>query len=106
MTDERRLGLARMLLRMDAKAHLRASVRHDGVDRFVHREHVDPVTVIAGPDQSRSPRPPVPKNGTPGGLRQLAELVVGVRGAGPLLAPQPGDGDVAVLVVHRRRARE
>ena len=27
-----------------------------------------PVTVTAGPDQIRSPRPPVPKNGTPGAI--------------------------------------
>ena len=34
-------------------------------------------------------------------LGQLAELVLAVRGAGPLLAAQPGHGDVAVLVVQR-----
>ena len=62
-----------------------------------------PVTVIAGPDQIRAPRPPVPMSGSPGSdLGELAELVVAVGRARPLLAPQPGDGDVAVLVVQRR----
>ena len=61
-----------------------------------------PVTVIAGPDQIREPSPPVPKSGSARlDLGELAELVVAVGRARPLLAPQAGDGDVAVLVVQR-----
>ena len=66
-----------------------------------------PVTVSAGPDQRRSPSPPVPMNGMPVlDLRELAELLVRERRAGPLLASESVHGDVAVLVVHRRERAE
>ena len=42
-------------------------------------------------------------NGKPGlDLGELPELLVAVGRTGPRLATQPGDGDVAVLVVQRR----
>ena len=99
---ERGLRLARVLLGMDAEVELRARVRRDGVQAFSTDGTSIPVTVIAGPDQTREPSPPVPTSGSPGSdLGELAELVLAVRGARPLLAPQPVDGDVAVLVVQR-----
>ena len=62
-----------------------------------------PVTVIAGPDQSRSPRPPVPRNGRPGSTSARSRNSSSLYDAPvPRLAPQTLDGDVAVLVVQRR----
>ena len=87
---------------MDPKAELGARVRHDRVERLVdglrvdagdgdRRPGPDPLAEAAGPEE-RHPRHD---------LGQVAELVVAVRGAGPLLAAQAGHGDVAVLVVQR-----
>ena len=81
MRDQRRLSLHRVLRGVEARADLRPRVRDDGVQRVRRPERTSiPVTVSAGPDQMRSPRPPVPRNGRPGlDLREVAELVVAVR---------------------------
>ena len=50
---------------MDPKASL-ARVRHDGIERLVDGLGVDAGDGDRRPDQIRSPRPPVPKNGIPG----------------------------------------
>ena len=61
-----------------------------------------PVTVIDGPSTALA-EPAGAEERQPGlDLGELAELLVAVGGAGPGLALQPGDGDVAVLVVQRR----
>ena len=62
-----------------------------------------PVTVIAGPDQTREPSPPVPMQRQPGQhLGELAELVVGCRTRPSTpRARRPGDRHVAVVVVQR-----
>ncbi len=66
-----------------------------------------PVTVIAGPDQSREPEVAGADERQPGlDLGQGAELLLAVGGARPLLAAQAGDGHVAVLVVERRERVE
>ena len=61
-----------------------------------------PVTVIAGPDQTRSPRPPVPMSGSPGTTSASSRNSSSLYDA-PVHSSRrrPGDGDVAVLVVQR-----
>ena len=96
-----RLRLDRILLRMDTQAHLGARVRDDGVDRLVDGQDVDsghrhrrarpdPLAEAAGAEEGNARQD----------LGQLAELVVAVRRARPLLAAQSGNRHVAV----RRRA--
>ena len=68
VAHERGLCLERILLRVDAHADLRARGRHDRVDGAATGSTSIPVTVSAGPDQRRSPRPPVPMNGIPGSI--------------------------------------
>ena len=63
-----------------------------------------PMTVIAGPDHTREPSEPVPTSGWPSTTSASARNSSASRSAaGPLLAPQPLDGDVAV---RRRRSVE
>ena len=74
---------------MHAQAQLGPRVRHDRVDRLVDRQHVD----AGDGDRRAGPDPLAETAGAeerqPGlDLRQLAELLVAVRGARPLLAPQ------------------
>ena len=94
------LRLQRVLLRVHAQVELGPRRRRDRVERAGHGRHVD------ARDGDRRPRPD--PRAEPAGaeqrqplldLGQRAELVVAVGLAGPLLAPQPLDRDVAVLVV-------
>ena len=85
--DERGLRLARVLRRMHAQVDLRPRVRRDRVERVRHRRHVD------ARDRDRRARPDA--RAEPAGalqrqpgqdLGELAELVVAVGLARPLLA--------------------
>ena len=108
VAHERRLRLERVLLGMDAAAHLGSRVGHDRVHGAVDGQRVDsshgerrtrpdPLAELARP-QERHVRQR---------FRERPELLVGVRRAGPRLAREALDRNVAVLVVHgRERADE
>src|SRR5262249_13082975 len=98
--DEHGLRFARILVRMHAQTELGARVRQDRVDRAIDRQDVDPGYRHGrpGPDALAEAARPEERHARLD-LRQLAELLVTVGRAGPLLAQEAGDRDIALLVV-------
>ena len=106
MPDQGGLRLLRILPGVDADADLGPRVGHDGVDRPVDGQRVEPgdrrrrarphaLAEVAGAEERQAGAE----------LGELAELVLAVRGAVPRLAVQARDGDVAVGVVQATRGR-
>ncbi len=104
MADERLARFVGVLLGMHTQIDAGTGGWHDGIDGLVDRQHVD-----AGHGDRRSgPEPRAEASGAEerqpvAHLRELAELLLGERGARPLLAAKPRDGDVPLLVVQRRQ---
>src|SRR5262245_28063843 len=100
MRDESGLCLLGVLLRMNAQTDPGSHTGHNGVDRLVHWQRVQ------SRDRYRRPRPEMLTQSTGteqrkalAHFRQFAELRFAVRLAGPRLASQPRDCDVAFLVM-------
>ena len=107
VADEGGLRLCRILRGVEAHAHLRARGGHDRVHGPVDRQHVDAGHGERGarPEALAEPARADERHALLD-LRELAELLVAERRSGPLLASEPFDDDVAVLVVHRRERAE
>ena len=101
------LRLARVLPRVNADVELCTRVRRDRVERVVDARRVDADHGDRGPRPDAGAEGPGADERDPGGdLGKLAELRLVRAAAGPLLAEQPLDRDVAVGVVKRRERVE
>ena len=98
--DHGGLSLRRILLGMDANVQLRPRVRRDRVEGVVDRGNVDADHSDGRPaPHAGAERAGAHQRRAVDDLGELAELRLVRAAARPLVPPQTGDGDVAVVVV-------